>query len=146
MASPYAMGDFHLLFLATSREGRREAFTGETTGQVLSCETGLIPRCRSYSEKEKATSSHGERLAWEEPRAVGDLVHVETFFARKLGGLIHARTRVPGRLVKATSRTPSMYVDEKSDEAIVCAKRLNKGRQLPAEVVEGRASPKGNSR
>ena len=44
------------------------------------------------------------------------------------------------------SRTPSMYVDEKSDEAIVLAKRLNKGRQLPAEVVEGRASPKGNSR
>ena len=55
-------------------------------------------------------------------------------------------TRVPGRLGKATSRTPSMYVDEKSDEAIVLAKRLNKGRQLPAEVVEGRASPKGNSR
>src|ERR1700737_3863543 len=131
---------------AASREGRREAFTGETTGQVLSCETGLIPRCRSYSEKEKATSSHGKWLAWEEPRAVGDLVHVETFFARNLGGLIHARTRVPGRLGKATSRTPSMYVDEKSDEAIVLAKRLNKGRQLPAEVVEGRASPKGNSR
>src|ERR1700730_9182489 len=36
------------------------------------------------------------------------LVHVETFFARNLGGLIHARTRVPGRLGKATSRTPSM--------------------------------------
>lgn len=35
-------------------------------------------------------------LAWEEPRAVGDLVHVEKFFARNLGGLIHARTRVPG--------------------------------------------------
>ena len=34
----------------------------------------------------------------------------------------------------------------RSDEAIVLAKRLNKGRQLPAEVVEGRASPKGNSR
>ena len=30
---------------------------------------------------------------------------------------------------KATSRTPSMYVDEKSDEAILLAKRLNKGRQ-----------------
>jgi len=28
-----------------------------------------------------------------------------------------------------------MYVGEKSDEAIVLAKRLNKGRQLPAEVV-----------
>ena len=37
-------------------------------------------------------------LAWEEPRAVGDLVHVEKFFARNLGGLIHARTRMPGRL------------------------------------------------
>ena len=73
-------------------------------------------------------------------------MQLEKFFARNLGGLIHARTRVPGRLGKATSRTPSMYVDEKSDEAIVLAKRLNKGRQLPAEVVEGRASPKGNSR
>jgi hypothetical protein len=51
-------------------------------------------------------------------------VHVVKFFARNLGGLIHARTRVPGRLGKATSRTPSMYVDEKSDEAIVLAKRL----------------------
>ena len=73
-------------------------------------------------------------------------MHVETFFARNLGGLIHTRTRVLGRLGKATSRTPSMYVDEKSDEAIVPVKRLNKGRQLSAEVVEGRASPKGSSR
>jgi hypothetical protein len=39
-----------------------------------------------------------------------------------------------------------MYVDEKSDEAIVLAKRPNKWRQIPAEVVEGRASPEGNSR
>jgi hypothetical protein len=44
------------------------------------------------------------------------------------------------------SRTPSMHADEKSDEAIVLTKRPNKGRQLLAEVVEGRASPKGNSR
>ena len=85
-------------------------------------------------------------LAWEEPRAVGDLVHVEKFFARNLGDLIRARTNLPGRLGKATSRTPSMYVDEKSDEAILPAKRLNNGRQLSAEVVEGRASPEGNSR
>src|SRR5947199_1675928 len=90
----------------SAREGSREAFTGETTGQVLSCETGLIPRCRSPSVEEKATSSHGEWLAWEEPRADGDLVHVEKFFARNLGGLIHARTRVPGQLGKATSGTP----------------------------------------
>src|SRR5262245_6410166 len=39
-----------------------------------------------------------------------------------------------------------MYADEKSDEAVVPRKRPNKGRQLPAEVVEGRASPEGNSR
>jgi hypothetical protein len=32
-------------------------------------------------------------------------VHVEKFFARNLGGLIHARTRMPGRLGKATVGT-----------------------------------------
>src|SRR5271167_2850978 len=84
-------------------------------------------------------------LAWAEPRAVGDLVHVGKFFARNLGGLIRARTRA-GPAREGKSRTPSMYADEKSDEAIVPRKRPNKGRQLPAEVVEGRASPKGNSR
>src|SRR5229473_3597772 len=47
---------------------------------------------------------------------------------------------------EGNSRTPSMYADEKSDEAVVPRKRPNKGRQLPAEVVEGRASPEGNSR
>jgi hypothetical protein len=51
---------------------------------------------------------------------------------------------VPGRLGKANSRTPSTYADEKSDEVVVPRKRPNKGRQLPAEVVEGRASPEGN--
>ena len=40
----------------------------------------------------------------------------------------------------------SMNADEESDEAILLRKRPNKGRQLPAEVVEGRASPEGNSR
>src|SRR6516165_10310665 len=80
-----------------------------------------------------------------EPRAVGDLAHVEKFFARNLGGLIRARTCV-GPAREGDSRTPSMYADEKSDEAVVPRKRPNKGRQRLAEVVEGRASPKGNSR
>jgi hypothetical protein len=70
-------------------------------------------------------------------------VHVETFFARNLGGLIHARSRVPGRLGKATSRTPSMHVDEKSDEATVLAKRLNKGRQLSAGSRGGKGLTHG---
>ena len=58
---------------------------------------------------------------------------MEKFFARNLGGLTHARTDVPGRLGKARSRTPSMHVDEKSDEAIVPRKRSNNGRQLLGE-------------
>ena len=72
-------------------------------------------------------------------------MHVEKFFARNLGGLTRARTRA-GPAREGKSRTPSMYADEKSDEAIVPTKRPNNGRQLPAEAVEGRASPKGNSR
>ena len=36
-------------------------------------------------------------------------------------------------------------VDEKSDEAIVLMKPSNKGVNTLAEVVEGRASPEGNS-
>ena len=72
-------------------------------------------------------------------------MHVEKFFARNLGGLTRART-CAGPAREGNSRTPSMYADEKSDEAVVPRKRPNKGRQLPAEVVEGRASPKGNSR
>ena len=71
-------------------------------------------------------------------------MHVGKFFARNLGGLTRART-CTGPAREGNSRTPSMYADEKSDEAILPRKRPNKGRQLLAEVVEGRASPKGNS-
>jgi hypothetical protein len=70
---------------------------------------------------------------------------VGKFFARNLGGLTRARTGT-GPAREGRSRTPSMDAGEKSDEAIVPRKRPNNGRQLPAEVVEGRASPKGNSR
>jgi len=37
-----------------------------------------------------------------------------------------------------------MNGDEKSDEGVLPLKRPNKGRQLSAEAVEGRTSPKGN--
>ena len=71
-------------------------------------------------------------------------MHVETFFARNLGGLIHARTRVPGRLGKATSRTPSMYVDEKSDEAVVCAgQRMSQEGSSPSGARMRGAVSKG---
>ncbi len=40
----------------------------------------------------------------------------------------------------------NMHGDEKSDEGVVPEKRPNNGSLLPAEAVEGRTSPKGNSR
>src|SRR5262252_2834991 len=73
-------------------------------------------------------------LAWEEPRAVGDLVHVEKFFARNLGGLTRARTRA-GPAREGRSRTPSMYADEKSDEVVVTE-----------EAIEQRKATSGGGR
>jgi RNA-directed DNA polymerase len=46
--------------------------------------------------------------------------------------------------MKAKSRTMSMHADEESDEGTVPMKRSNNGSLLPAEIVEGRASPKEN--
>jgi hypothetical protein len=88
-----------------------------------------------------ANGLHGKNLAQSETLCTWRSSLFGTWEVSSMPGLVW-----PGRLGKATSRTPSMYVDEKSDEAIVLAKRLNNGGQLPAEVVEGRASPKGNSR
>ena len=42
-----------------------------------------------------------EWLACDEPRAVEDLAHVETFFAQNLGDLIHVRRGIPDRLMQA---------------------------------------------
>jgi RNA-directed DNA polymerase len=44
---------------------------------------------------------------------------------------------------KATSRTPAVYIDEKSDVPILPKKPLNKGE--PAEAMEGRGAAKGNT-
>jgi len=103
----------------------REAFTGETTGRVLSCETGLIPRCRSSSLTRRQHLPWAYWLAWAEPRAVEGLAHVVKFFVRNLGGLTRART-CSGPAREGRSRTPSMYADEKSDEAVVPRKRRTK--------------------
>jgi hypothetical protein len=59
--------------------------------KVLSCKTGLIPRYPSLTAQERATSSSGILGCMREPRAAGDLVHVEKFFARNPGGLIRDR-------------------------------------------------------
>ena len=49
-----------------------------------------------------------------------------------------------GRSVKAHSRTTDTYALEKSDCAVVPVNRPNKGRQLPAEVGEGRVQLEEN--
>ena len=49
-----------------------------------------------------------------------------------------------GRSVKAHSRTTDTHALEKSDCAVLPVNRPNKGRQLPAEVGEGRAQMKEN--
>ena len=72
-------------------------------------------------------------------------MHVATSFARNLGGLIRARILI-GSVQEGESRTLNMDAGEESDRAILLMKRPNKERQHPAEVVEGRARPKGNSR
>jgi hypothetical protein len=59
---------------------------------------------------------------------------------RSLGYDLGTTERVLHRFVE--------FADQEQAEHITTSLllRLNKGRQLPAEVVEGRASPKGNSR
>lgn len=90
-------------------------------------------------------------LAWAEHRTVGDLVHVETFFARNLGGLIHARTRVPGRLGKATaarractwmrSRMRPYYLrSDEQREAALGGSRGGKGLTQGQQPLGGRGS------
>jgi hypothetical protein len=85
----------------SAREGSREAFIGETTGWVSSCETGRIPRCRSSSLTRRQHPPRANGLRMEEPRAVGDPMHVETSFVWNLGGLIRVRQGMPDRLMKA---------------------------------------------
>jgi hypothetical protein len=59
-------------------------------------------------------------------RRIADALPVDRFDVR--------RTEASARAIERASSDPTL------------AKRLNEGRQLSAEVVEGRASPKGNSR
>src|SRR6516225_6821208 len=127
-----------------SREGRREAFTGETTGQVWSCETGLLLRCRSRSAEEKATSAHdvvacmGRTSRSRRPCARGEVLCTET-------GRSHpCPERHVGPAHEGNSRTMGMYADEKSDEGIGPMKQPNKEGRPSAEAVEERPSPEGN--
>src|ERR1700720_4988481 len=124
----------------SAREGSREAFTGETAGQVLSCETGLIPRCRSHSAEEKATSSYGVLACMgrtsrsRRPCARGEVLCTEP-------GRPHpCPAGHAGPAHEGKSRTMSMYADEESDEGGVPMKRSNNEGVSSAETGEGRTS------
>ena len=69
--------------------------------------------------------------AWEEPRAVGDLAHVEKFFARTW-----EVSSVPGPAHEGEGQKMSMYADDDSDEVIVPTKRSNKEELSSGEIVE----------
>src|SRR5437763_2127088 len=109
----------------SAREGSREALTGETTGGVSSCATGRIPRCLSSSLTRRQHPPRANGLRMEEPRAVGDPLHVETSFVGNLGGLIRVRQGMPDRLMTAKARTMSMHADEGSDEVVFPVKRTS---------------------
>jgi hypothetical protein len=70
-------------------------------------------------------------------------VHVEKFFARKLGDLIRPE-RQAGPAHEGNSRTVSTYADEKSDEGIRPMKQPNKEGAPSAEAADERTSPEGN--
>jgi hypothetical protein len=52
---------------------------------------------------------------------------------------------VPGGTGKAPCRNPAPETVDKSDSLVVPQKPSNNGRQLPAEMVEGRGEAEGNA-
>src|SRR5580704_7906655 len=127
----------------SAREGSREAFTGETTGQVLSRETGLIPRCRSSSLTRRQhlpwrIGLHGKNLARSKTLCTWRSSLHGTWETSSVSG------RDAGPAHEGKSRTMSMHADEESDEGVVPMKRSNNEGLSSAETVEGRTSPKGN--
>jgi hypothetical protein len=70
-------------------------------GWVIELRNGSNSEVPIEFAEEKATSSMRNWLAFDGSRAVVDPMHVETSFVRNLGGLIRARTGMPGRFMKA---------------------------------------------
>ena len=110
----------------------------------MSCETGRIPRCRSRTAEEKATSApaqlacRGGTSRSRRPHARGDVLCTEP-------GRSHpCPDRHAGPVQEGNSRTMNMHADEKSDGVTVPEKRPNNEGLPSAETVEGRTPPKGN--
>ena len=127
--------------------GAGEALTGAYVGPVSSCEirSSGVPTLLSEAEGHTGGRAIGERPP--------DPAQSETRCRR--GNSTRGKREIPqvptglvprGRPGKAIGRTPGMYARGKSDDCVVPGKPPNKGSfHVPAEVVEGRRSTKGNS-
>jgi RNA-directed DNA polymerase len=128
-----------------AREGATEALTGETG------RSGIEPRNQEsgaptlLSEAEGNTEQGVNRKPCNGP-ARSKTLHMP-------GSLLHGSWEIstgpgqhsPGGTGKAECRNPAPETVEKSDSLVIPRKPLNKGRQLPAEMVEGRSEAEGNA-
>src|SRR5262245_34816587 len=129
------------------REGAGEALTGAHVGQPSRCEI----RCSRVPTLLSEAEGHIEGGVIGEPSS--DPAQSKILCMR--GNSPHGKREIPqvptglvprGRPGKAIGRTPGMYARGKSDDCVVPGKPPNKGSfHVPAEVVEGRRSTKGNA-
>ena len=129
------------------RKAGGEALTGAHAGQPLSCEIRQsgVPTLLCEAEGNTGIGVTGEPIS--------DPAQSETLCMRENSP--HGNREIPsppaadgaaGRPEKATSRTPGMHGDGKSDGRIVPTKPPNKdGPPTSAEAVEGRRPTEGNT-
>ena len=127
------------------RKGFDEALTGAHAGQPSSCEIRSfgMPTLLAEAEGNMVTDTHGE--------FVTDPAQSKTLHMREnslpgnreipISSLVHG---AGDRSEKVNDRTSDVHEVGKSDECIVPKKLSNKG-MMPAEMVEGRRSTKGNT-
>lgn len=128
------------------REGGVEASAGEHVGEVSSPEMHIqseapTPSGLAEGNTEGRVNASASRASrGQRPSACVDAPC--TVDGRSRGHPM--RFSAPGRVGKASGRTPTMDDCEKSDGLIVLKKRPNKAGYPAAEGVEGRGPTKGN--
>ena len=124
-----------------------EALTGESAGQVLSCERGFAPGCRRRQLDWKATRNISISQEMFRPRVVVDPVHAWKLSVREPGGPGSDRSGWRcGPRCESQGSTTAMNGRRKSDRPICTEEAVEQKRVgFPlAEIVEGRGLTKGN--
>ena len=130
---------------AAYREVRREALTGERTGQPWSRDRKDIPGADAVPRAEGNTDVRAHASARTTRRGRRPW-HVRTLLAREPGDLGFDQSPYwAGPRREGRSRTPTMHGPEKSDSAIVATKPANKAAGAAAERVEPRVGTEGNT-